>query len=337
MVLKKASIIGTGMYAPERVLTNQELEKMVDTSDDWIVSRTGMKERRIAKDSESASDMGIEAAKKALEDAGKTAEDVDLILCATLTPDHLFPATACLIQKGLGANKAAAFDISAACSGFIYALATAKAFIAAGQYRTVLLIATEKISSILDYTDRRTCVLFGDAASAAVIQEGGEEGLELIHGVLGADGNGAEMLIQPAGGSRQPTSKESIEQGLHYLQMEGREVYKHAVRRMDEVALRCIEDVGMTIDDIDYLVPHQANVRIIEGFAKRFKIPQDRVLLNVHKYGNTSAASVGIALDELLKTQDLEEGDNILLVAFGAGLTWGAMVFSKVVNTNDEK
>ncbi len=326
MSLKKAIVVGTGSYFPEKVLTNQDLEKMVDTTDDWIVSRTGMKERRIAREDESASDMGYMAALQALESSGKKAEEIDLILCATLTPDHFFPSTACLIQKRLG-TKAAAFDISAACSGYVYALLTAKAFVASGAYRNVLVIASEKISGIVDYTDRRTCVLFGDAATAAVVSDSGE-GLEIVHGRLGADGNGAEILIQPAGGSRIPTTKETLEKGLHFLQMNGQEVYKHAVRRMEEVAMLCINDLQMKATDIHYLVPHQANLRIIEGFAKRFQIPEERVVINIHKYGNTAAASVGIGFDELLKEGKVANGENILLVAFGAGLAWGALVLS---------
>jgi 3-oxoacyl-[acyl-carrier-protein] synthase-3 len=328
MSLKKAVILGTGSYFPEKILTNQDLEKIVDTTDEWITSRTGIKERRIAKEGESSSDMGVLAARKALENARIKVEDVDLILCATLTPDYLFPSTACLIQKHLGAKKAAAFDLSAACSGYIYALLTAKSFIASGMYKTVLIVAAEKLSGIVDYKDRRTCVLFGDGATACVIGEG-EEGIEIIHGRLGADGAPSDILIQPAGGSRNPASIETVEKGLHYLQIDGQEVYKHAVRRMEEVAMQCITDLTLTPADIHYLVPHQANLRIIEGFAKRFHIPQDRVIVNIQKYGNTSAASIGIGFDELLRERTIGVGENILLVAFGAGLTWGAVFLSR--------
>lgn len=335
MSLKRAVILGTGSYFPEKILTNRDLEKIVDTTDEWITSRTGMKERRIAKEEESASDMGVQAAKKALENAGKKAEDIDLILCATLTPDHFFPSTACLIQKHLGAKMAAAFDISAACSGYVYTLLTAKAFIASGMYKTILVVATEKLSGIVDYTDRRTCVLFGDAATSCVVGEGGE-GIEIVHGRLGADGASSDILIQPAGGSRTPASKETLEKGLHFLQMDGQEVYKHAVRRMEEVAMQCIKDVGLKTSDIHYLVPHQANLRIIEGFAKRFQVPEDRVIINIHKYGNTSAASVGIGFDELLNERTIASGENILLVAFGAGLTWGAVLLSHTKSGDSE-
>ncbi|MBM3201453.1 MAG: ketoacyl-ACP synthase III [Chlamydiae bacterium] len=328
MLLKKAVVLGTGSYFPERVLSNAELEKIVDTTDEWITSRTGMKERRIAAKEESASDMGAIAAEKAIQNSDVKAEDLDLIICATLTPDHLFPSTACLIQNKIGAKNAAAFDLSAACSGYVYAMMTAKAYVSSGIYKTVLVVATEKISSIIDYTDRATCVLFGDAATATVVAHR-EHGLEIIHGCLGADGTGADMLIQPAGGSRMPACQESIDQKLHYLRMEGKDVYKHAVRRMEEVAMKCITDVGMKIEDVGYLIPHQANLRIIEGFAKRFQVPQERVIVNIQRYGNTAAASVGIGFDELLNLKKIKEGETVLMVAFGAGLAWGSLLLQR--------
>jgi len=322
-----AKIIGTGSYLPEKVLTNQDLEKMVDTNDEWIVSRTGMKERRIARTDEFTSDMGLAAARKALEASQMPPENLDLILIATLTPDFIFPSTACLIQSKLGAVKAAAVDVQAACTGYLYALAMAKAFIEAGIYKNILIVASEKLSSIVNYQDRNTCVLFGDGAAAAVISSEGP-GLAIRDVSLGADGELAQLLILPAGGSRHPASRETVEAQLHYLQMEGKEVFKHAVRRMESASKESIEKAGLKETDITWLVPHQANMRIIEALAKRFDVPMEKVFITIHKYGNTSASSLGIALDELLRLNTMQKGDNILLTAFGAGLTWGASVLS---------
>jgi 3-oxoacyl-[acyl-carrier-protein] synthase-3 len=322
-----AKIIGTGSYVPERVLTNQDLEKMVDTNNEWIVSRTGMKERRIARLDEYTSDMGLAAAKKALEASKISAESLDLILFATLTPDYVFPSTACLIQTQLGAVKAAAVDVQAACTGYLYALGMAKAFIEAGIYKNILIIAAEKLSSIVNYKDRNTCVLFGDGASAAVISSEGK-GLAIRDVSLGSDGELAKLLILPAGGSRQPATHETIDGNLHYLQMEGKEVFKHAVRRMESASKESIDRAGLKEEEITWLIPHQANMRIIEALAKRFQVPMEKVFITIHKYGNTSASSVGIALDELMRQNSAEKGDNILLTAFGAGLTWGASVLT---------
>lgn len=322
-----AKIIGTGSYVPEKVLTNQDLEKMVETSDEWIVTRTGMKERRIARSDEFTSDMGLEAAKKALEASKIAPESLDLILFATLTPDYIFPSTACLIQSQLGAVKAAAVDVQAACTGYLYALAMAKAFIESGIYKNILIIASEKLSSIVNYQDRNTCVLFGDGASAAVISSEGH-GLAIRDVSLGSDGELAKLLILPAGGSRKPASRETVDCNLHYLQMEGKEVFKHAVRRMESASKESIEKAGLTESEISWLVPHQANMRIIEALAKRFEVPMEKVFITIHKYGNTSASSLGIALDELMRQNNAQKGDNILLTAFGAGLTWGASVLT---------
>jgi 3-oxoacyl-[acyl-carrier-protein] synthase-3 len=322
-----AKIVGTGSYLPEKVLTNQDLEKMVDTNDEWIVSRTGMKERRIARADEFTSDMGIAAAQKALEASQIAPENLDLILVATLTPDYIFPSTACLIQSKLGAVKAAAVDVQAACTGYLYTLAMAKAFIEAGIYKNILIIASEKLSSIVNYQDRNTCVLFGDGASAAVISSEGK-GLAIRDVSLGSDGELAKLLILPAGGSRQPASRETVDGNLHYLQMEGKEVFKHAVRRMESASKESIEKAGLKETEISWLVPHQANMRIIEALAKRFEVPMEKVFITIHKYGNTSASSLGIALDELMRQNNAQKGDNILLTAFGAGLTWGAAVLT---------
>jgi 3-oxoacyl-[acyl-carrier-protein] synthase-3 len=323
----QAKIRGTGSYLPEAVLTNQDLEKMVETSDEWIVTRTGMKERRLARADEFTSDMGRDAAEKALKAAECSAEDLDLILVATLTPDYAFPSTACIIQRMLGAKKAAAMDIQAACTGYLYALGVAKAFIESGMYKNILIVASEKLSSIVDYKDRNTCILFGDGASAAVVSSEGR-GLVIKDVTLGADGEQAQLLVLPAGGSRQPATKETVESRLHYIRMEGKEVFKHAVRHMETASKESIEKSGLQESDISWFVPHQANLRIIEALAKRFNIAFERVFVTIHKYGNTSASSLGIALDELLHEKKLDKGENILLTAFGSGLTWGAAVLT---------
>lgn len=325
---RQARIIGTGSYLPERVLTNHDLEKMVDTTDEWILSRTGMRERRIADSAEFTSDMGLKACERAVKNAGIDPSEIDLILCATLTPDYIFPSTACMIQHKLGATKAAAVDIQAACSGYLYGLSMAKAFIESGMYTNILVVASEKLSSIVNYKDRNTCVLFGDGASACVVSSLPKEGLIIQSVQLGADGDQASLLILPAGGSRNPASQETVASNLHYLQMEGKEVFKHAVRRMEVAAKECLEAVGLKEEEISWLIPHQANIRIIEAMAKRFELPMSQVFMTIHKYGNTSASSVGIAIDELLAEQELKEGNNLLLVAFGAGLTWGASVLT---------
>ncbi len=324
--MKKAKIIGTGSYLPEKVLTNADLEKIVDTTDEWIVSRTGMRERRIAGPEEFTSDMGIQAAKNAIKKAKIDPKEIDLILVATLTPDYLFPSTACIIQAALGIESAA-LDIQAACTGYIYGLSVAKAFIESGNYRTILLVAAEKLSSIVDYEDRSTCVLFGDGASACVVSSEGK-GLAIRDVVLGSDGKQTEILKMPAGGSRNPTTKETVENKMHCIKMEGRETFKHAVRRMEASSKECIEKAGLSESEISWLVPHQANNRIIEAIAKRFQISNERVFVTIDKYGNTSASSIGIALDELLEEKSISSGEHILLTAFGAGLTWGSTVLT---------
>lgn len=323
----KARITGTGSYLPERVLSNQDLEKMVETSDEWIVTRTGMKERRIARSDEFASDMGFEAALRAMEAAKISAEEIDLILVATLTPDFVFPSTACLLQSRLKAVHAAAVDIQAACTGYVYALSQAKAYVDSGLYKNVLIVASEKLSSIVNYKDRNTCVLFGDGASACVVSNRGT-GLVIRDVRLGADGELAELIILPAGGSHHPATLETVSSEMHYLRMEGKEVFKHAVRRMESAAKQCLDSAGLAESDISWIVPHQANMRIIEAIAKRFEVPNDRVYLTIHKYGNTSSSAIGIALDELLREKEIKSGENILLTAFGAGLTWGASVLT---------
>ncbi len=323
-----ARIIGSGSYLPSKILTNKELERMVDTSDEWIVTRTGIKERRIAHDKEYTSTMGIHAAKEAIEGIGFDPKKIDLIIVATCTPDYLFPSTAALIQREIGATNAAAFDLQAACTGFIYALSIAKSYIESQNYKNILVVASEKISSIVDYEDRNTCVLFGDGASAAIISDEGK-GLEIKDVCLGTDGNQAELLILPGGGTRIPPSIESIANKQHCLKMEGREVFKHAVRLMEAAAKQCLAKLNLTEEDITWLIPHQANIRIISAIAKRFALKDGNVYKTVHKYGNTSASGVAIALDEMVKGKNISPGNNVLLVAFGAGLTWGASLLTQ--------
>lgn len=322
-----AKIIGTGSYLPKKILTNSDLEKMVETTDEWIVTRTGMKERRIAENNEFTSDMGREAALKAIERAGVTVEELDLILVATITPDYTFPSTACLLQSQLKAVNAAAMDVQAACTGYIYALSIARAYVDAGICQTVLVVASEKLSSFVNYKDRNTCVLFGDGASACVVRNEGQ-GFLIRDVSLGADGEQSELLSLPAGGSRQPASAETVCADLHYIRMEGKEVFKHAVRRMESACKICLDKIGLKEEEISWLIPHQANIRIIEAVAKRFQVPIERVYMTIHKYGNTSASSVGIALDEFVRESQLKSGENLLLTAFGAGLTWGASILT---------
>ncbi len=329
-MIQKAKIVGTGSYLPERVLTNKDLEHMVETSDEWIVSRTGIQERRIARADEFSSEMGEKAARAAIADAGLEIDQIDFILVATLTPDYSFPSTACLIQKALGAKHAGAMDVQAACTGFLYALSVAKSFVESGAYKNVLIVATEKLSAITNYQDRSTCILFGDGASACVISLKGR-GLWVESIQLGADGEQAELLILPAGGSRLPASLETVAAGQHFIKMAGNEVFKHAVRRMERACKECLDAAGSSETEISWLIPHQANMRIIDAIAKRFEhLPPERIYKTVQKYGNTSASSIGIALDEMLKAHAVKPGERILLTAFGSGFTWGAAVLKVV-------
>ena len=318
-------ILGTGSYVPEKILTNADLTKMVETSDEWIVSRTGIKERRIASKAQAASDLAYEAAIKALKHANLTPEDLDLILVATITPDMLFPSTSCILQDKLGATKAAAFDISAACSGYLYGISTAQQFIRSGVYKHVLVVGVETLSKIIDWNDRNTCVLFGDGAGAAILGPV-EEGYGILSTELGADGSGGNLLKLPAGGSRMPANAETVAQGLHFLQMAGKEVFKFAVKVMEQASIRVIEKAGLNKEDINFLVPHQANLRIIDYAVKRIGLDEDKVVINLDRYGNMSAASIPVALDDAIKMNKIQHGDNVLLIGFGAGLTWGAAV-----------
>lgn len=324
----KAYIRATGRYLPSKILSNKDLESIVDTSDEWITTRTGIKERRIAAEDEQTSDMGHSAAVEALQKANLKAEEIDLILVATLTPDHIFPSVACIIQDKLGASNAFAMDFQAACSGYLYGLNMAKSYIESGMAKNVLLIASEKLSSIVDYEDRTTCVLFGDGAAAAVISHQGP-GLAITKTDMGCDGSQSHLITQPAGGSKHPSSEQTIKDRLHYIQMEGNAVFKHAVRRMLESCKKCLDIAGLTEKDVDWMVTHQANDRIIEAIAKRFDVEDHKVFKTIHKYGNTSASSVGIALDELLEEKQINQGEHILLTAFGSGLTWGSCVLKQ--------
>ncbi len=317
-------IKGIGSFTPEKILTNDELSKMVDTSDEWITTRTGIKERRIAGKGETAATMGAIASERAIKDAGLEVDDIDLVIVATITPDMPFPSTACLIQTKLGISNAVCFDIEAACSGFLYLLELGTSLLRGGKkYRNALLIGSEKISSILDWEDRTTCVLFGDGAGAAVVSlSESEEGL--IDFKLGADGNKSDVLYMPGGGCSLPATLDSIEDGKHFLKMRGREVFKLAVKVMEQSAVEILEQNDLSPDQIQCVIPHQANLRIIESISSRLRIPMERFFLNLEKYGNTSAASIPIALDEAYQSGRLKRGDLILMVAFGAGLTWGA-------------
>lgn len=321
---KKSGIIGLGMYLPKRVLTNQELEKMVDTTDEWITTRTGIRQRRIAEEGEATSDMAAAAAKAALEDAKLRPEDLDLIIVATITPDMFFPATACIVQEKIGARQVPAFDVSVACSGFIYGLTIANEFIKSGTYKYALVVAAEKLSAITDWSDRSTCVLFGDGAGAAVL--GPVENGGILSTYLGANGKEGDLIKLPAGGSRIPATKKSIEDKLHFIKMNGVELFKHAVKVMADAALQATKPLGLKAEDISIVIPHQANVRILNAVAKRMGLSLDKIYLNLEKYGNMSAASSAVALVEAVKTGRIKKGDKILLDAFGGGLTWGAIV-----------
>ena len=322
---RTVSVTGVGSYVPSRVLTNAELEKMVDTSDEWITTRTGIKERRLAARDEYTSDLAARAAMKAIQRAGISPTEIDLIIVATITPDMPFPSTACLVQQKIGARRAAAFDLEAACSGFIYALEIAQQFIMSRTYDTVLVIGAEKLSSIVNWEDRNTCVLFGDGAGAAVLQNR-QHAHGLLTAVMGADGEKADLLFMPGGGSRCPASAESVASRLHYLRMEGKETFKNAVQAMQTAAEESLRRCEIDITRIKLIIPHQANRRIIDAVGERLGAKPEQLFVNLHKYGNTSAASVAIALDEAVESGRVHRGDLILLVVFGAGLTWGAAV-----------
>jgi len=321
----RTRIAGTGRGVPNRVLTNDDLSKMVETSDEWITTRTGIKERRIAAENEYTSDMAAQAALRAMQRGNITADQIDLIIVATITPDMMFPATACLVQNKIGARRSAAFDVEAACSGFIYALEIGQQFIMSRTYETVLVIGAEKLSTIVDWKDRNTCVLFGDGAGAAILQHR-KEAHGLLTACMGAEGDKAELLCMPGGGSRCPATAESVSSGLHFLRMDGKETFKSAVTAMYTAGKEALRRCEIDISQIKCVIPHQANRRIIDAVGERLGVQPDQVFVNLDKYGNTSAASVAIALDEAVQQGRIQRGDLVLLVVFGAGLTWAAAV-----------
>ena len=322
---RTVAIVGTGAYLPERILTNAELEKMVDTTNEWIVTRSGIRERHIARADQATSDLGAEAARRAMADAGVTAGEIDLIIVATLSPDMPFPNTACFVQNLIGAKNATCIGLEAACSGFLYAVDAASQYLLTGRCKTALVIGAEKLSSVTDWQDRTTCVLFGDGAGAVVLRAT-EAGNGILSTVTGSDGSLNALLNIPGGGSRNPTSLETIEKRMHFMKMEGKEVFKHAVRAMGEAARKAIEKAGLTIADIACVVPHQANIRIVEAIRDRMGVGPEKFYVNLDKVGNMSAASIPVAFDEAIKAGKIKKGDYVVFVAFGGGFTWGAMV-----------
>lgn len=323
---RRIKITGTGFYAPDKILTNFDLEKMVDTSDDWIITRTGIEERRIASDDQATSDLAIEASRRTLKNARLKVKDIDLIIVATSTPDTIFPSTACWVQKGLGADHIPAFDISVGCTGFLYGMILAEGLILNGTNKRILLVGGELLTKITNWKDRNTCVLFGDAAGAVILEESNDESGMLSY-YWKADGDLGNLLYQPAGGTRIPASAESVAQDLHYLQMKGNDVFKHAVKRMGEAALEALKLAKLKREHVDYLIPHQANIRIIEATGRRLKLPPEKVYSNIHKYGNVSVASIPICLHEISEEGKVKKGNIIVMDAFGAGFTWAAIAY----------
>lgn len=324
MAKKSVGIIGLGKYLPEKILTNADLEKMVDTSNEWITTRTGIRERHIADQNQATSDLASAAAKEALKDANLKPEQIELIIVATITPDMPFPSTSCLVQEKIGAKNATCFDIAAACSGFIYGLNIAQQFISYGTYKNALVIGAEILSKSVDWTDRSTCVLFGDGAGACVLAPVKKDGI--ISFSLGSDGSGKDLLKVPAGGTRLPASQETIDKKLHFIQMQGNEVFKFAVKIMHDAAEQAVRKKGLGCRDIDLVIPHQANRRIMEAAMKKMGLPLTKLFSNIEKYGNMSSASTAVALCEAVEERRVKRKDIVVLVAFGAGLTWGSCV-----------
>lgn len=329
MKKRNARITAIASYLPVKILTNKDFEIMVDTSDEWITQRTGIKERHIAASEESTSDMGVKAAESLIKKYDVDPSCIDFVIVATMTPDVLSSSTAAIIQDRIGAVKAAAMDVQAACSGFLYALSIAKAYIESGVYEKILIIASEKISSITDYTDRGTSILFGDAAAAILIDSEGE-GYEIEHICLGSDGSKSDLITIPAGGTRMPATLETVKNGSHYLRLEGKEVFKHAVKRMARACVDCLEFLKVSHKEVSWLIPHQANMRIIDALAKKLDFPDEKIIKTISKYGNTSASSLPLAFEELILNHSVSKGELVLLVAFGAGLTWGAGMLKKI-------
>lgn len=318
----RARIIATGSYIPEKILTNQDLEKMVDTTHEWIMERSGIKQRNIAGNGEACSDLAYQASKKALQNAGLSAKDLDLIIVATMSPDSLLPSAACILQDKLGIRDIAAFDVNAACSGFIYGLSIANAYIRSGQYKRILLVGAEVISKITDWEDRATCVLFGDGAGAVILEPSDDKGIISVN--IYADGSLGSLLSIPAGGSRMPASMDTVAQKLHFIRMKGNETFKFAVKTLERLVIDTLEKNNLKAQDLALLIPHQANLRIIKATAERLGLPMSKVLINIDRMGNTSAASIPLALDEAVNTGRLKAGDYVLLEAFGGGLTWAS-------------
>ncbi|NQS89994.1 ketoacyl-ACP synthase III [Patescibacteria group bacterium] len=325
MSIRETKISGTGSYIPEKILTNADLEKMVETSDEWISTRTGIKERRIAAKEEAASDLAYYASKKALQSAGIKPKDLDMIIVATITPDMLFPATACILQQRLGVSDIPAFDLEAACSGFLYGISIASQFIGAELHNSILVVAAEALSKIIDWQDRNTCIIFADGAGAAVLQPSNDNS-KIISTYLGADGAGADLVGVPAGGSRMPASFDTVKNGQHYMKMKGNELFKRAVRIMVGAANVVLKKGGLTYEDVDFFIPHQANIRIIQAVAKRINLDMDKVYVNLDKCGNMSAASIAVALDQAVREGKVKKGDKVLFTSFGGGLTWGSAI-----------
>lgn len=325
MPVPNIMIKSTGAYVPEKVLTNADLEKIVDTTDEWITTRTGIRTRRIARDDEATSDLAYKASKVALKNAGLSPEEIELIIVATITPDMFFPSTACIVQDKLGAKNATAMDVNAACSGYIFSLVVGSTFLQTGDYKNALIIGAEKLTAITDWNDRNTCVLFGDGAGAAVITPSDGRG-KLLSYDLGSDGSFGDMLYIPGGGSRHPATHETVEQGLHYIKMNGNPLFKIAVNKMRETFERSLKKAGLKPDDISLIITHQANLRIIEALRSFLKVPKEKVFVNIEKYGNTSSASIGIALHEACDNNMIKRGDIVGLAAFGGGLTWGSAI-----------
>jgi 3-oxoacyl-[acyl-carrier-protein] synthase III len=328
-MIYNAGITGIGASLPEKVLTNYDLEKMVDTSDEWITTRTGIRERRIAPENIAASDLSSEAGIKAIEMANLKAEEIDLIIVCTVTPDMMYPSTAAIVQNNIGAVNASAFDLSAGCTGFIYGVTTAKQFIKAGFYKHVLVIGCDVLSRVTDFTDRNTCILFGDGAGAVVVSRTEEEGI--VDEYIKAEGSGGKHLTLPAGGSRYPSSLETLEKRMHYTYMDGTEVFKFAVKAMPEAVNNLLNRANCKIDEIDYLIPHQANIRIIESAAKRLGMPMNKIGMTIDKYGNMSSASIPVTLYDDFIEKKIKKGDKIVLVGFGAGLTYGAIMINWLI------
>jgi len=320
-----AHITGWGMSVPESILTNEDLSKMVDTNDEWIRDRTGIRERRIADDSQTTASLAVEASIKALQVANLRPTDIDLIICSTSTPEHIFPATACLVQDHIGATKAGAFDLSAACSGFIYGINMAAQSIRSRSIQNALVIGSETLSRFVNWNDRNTCILFGDGAGAFVLQASEMPG-GVLSAVMHSDGSGGDSLILQAGGSKYPATEATIQSGKHYIEMDGKEVFRFATRVMAQATNEALEDAGIELDSLDWIIPHQANIRIIEAAARGLKTPLERFIINLDRYGNTSTASIPIATVEAVEDGRLKPGNSIVLVGFGAGLTWGALV-----------